>query len=255
MPVILEGGCRVSGLREGQPRRDGSLRIWHHAGREAGAQAISLRVLELDAGGGASLGNDDADEALYVLEGQAGIEIDGQSYDAGPDTAIYLRRGTLLELSASGGGAVTLVSSRCPEPEGQAARATSGSLRQPDQLGKIAPVIRLDDRPVQVTGDRWYRETINGDVGSDQMTQFVGSIPPGRAPDHFHLYEEVICILSGYGVMWAGSTSTGIEAGACIFLPRQQAHCLENTSTGELSLLGVFYPAGSPAVRYPAPAR
>ena len=27
-------------------------------------------------------------------------------------------------------------------------------------------------------------------------------------------------------------------------------HCVENTGTGELRLLGVFYPAGSPAVRY-----
>jgi hypothetical protein len=27
-------------------------------------------------------------------------------------------------------------------------------------------------------------------------------------------------------------------------------HCVENTSGGELRLLGVFHPAGSPAVRY-----
>jgi hypothetical protein len=27
-------------------------------------------------------------------------------------------------------------------------------------------------------------------------------------------------------------------------------HCVENRSAGEMRLLGVFYPAGSPAVRY-----
>jgi oxalate decarboxylase/phosphoglucose isomerase-like protein (cupin superfamily) len=27
-------------------------------------------------------------------------------------------------------------------------------------------------------------------------------------------------------------------------------HCVENTADAELRLLGVFYPAGSPAVRY-----
>jgi mannose-6-phosphate isomerase-like protein (cupin superfamily) len=85
-----------------------------------------------------------------------------------------------------------------------------------------------------------------------QTTQFVGSIPPGRAPDHFHLYEEVICILDGAGVMWTGSKSAPVERGSCIFLPRRQPHCFENTGRGELRLLGVFYPAGSPAVRYPA---
>ena len=72
------------------------------------------------------------------------------------------------------------------------------------------------------------------------------------SPDHFHLYEEVICILDGTGIMHAGESSTPISTGSCIFLPRKQRHCVENTGPGELRLLGVFYPAGSPAVRYPA---
>ena len=50
--------------------------------------------------------------------------------------------------------------------------------------------------------------------------------------------------------MWAGSTRTLIEPGSCIYLPRGQVHCVENTGDAELRLLGVFYPAGSPAVRY-----
>jgi len=29
-------------------------------------------------------------------------------------------------------------------------------------------------------------------------------------------------------------------------------HCVENRGDGEMRLLGVFYPAGSPAVRYSA---
>ena len=108
----------------------------------------------------------------------------------------------------------------------------------------------MRDRPVQRTGDRWYREVINADDGSTQVTQFVGGIPPGRAPDHYHLYEEVIVILDGTGAMWAGSSNTPIETGSCIFLPHGQVHCVENRGDGEMRLLGVFYPAGSPAVRY-----
>jgi mannose-6-phosphate isomerase-like protein (cupin superfamily) len=95
------------------------------------------------------------------------------------------------------------------------------------------------------TADRWYRVLIDSEV-----TQFVGSIPPGRAPDHFHEYEEVLFILLGEGRLWAGEESTPISYGSCIYLPRKQVHCVENTGTGELRLLGVFYPAGSPAVRY-----
>ncbi|PYQ62782.1 MAG: hypothetical protein DMF58_00680 [Acidobacteria bacterium] len=82
------------------------------------------------------------------------------------------------------------------------------------------------------------------------MTQFVGSIPPGRAPDHFHLYEEMLCILQGSGVLWAGEAKTPIGPGTCVYLPKREVHCVENSGSGELRLLGVFYPAGSPAVRY-----
>jgi mannose-6-phosphate isomerase-like protein (cupin superfamily) len=114
-----------------------------------------------------------------------------------------------------------------------------------ESSSRFVSIVRLEDQPLRKTGDRWYRELIQG-----QTTQFVGSISPGRAPDHFHEYEEAICILRGSGVMWANTLATPIAPGSCIFLPRRQVHCLENTGDGELRLLGVFYPAGSPAVRY-----
>jgi mannose-6-phosphate isomerase-like protein (cupin superfamily) len=105
---------------------------------------------------------------------------------------------------------------------------------------------------LKTTADRWYRVLLDEAVGSAQVTQFVGGVPPGRAPDHYHEYEEVLCILKGQGRLWAGASNTPIEAGSCVFLPRRQVHCVENMGSGELRLLGVFYPAGSPAVRYPA---
>ena len=116
----------------------------------------------------------------------------------------------------------------------------------PDRL----QLVRLADRQPQSTADRWYRVLVDDEIGSTQVTQFVGSIPPGRAPDHFHNYEEVLFILKGEGRMWAGQTNTPIAPGSCIFLPKGQVHCVENTGEGELRLLGVFYPAGSPSVRY-----
>lgn len=212
MLVELEGGCLVTGLKEGTPQRDGDLLIWNHF-----SSLLSLRVLELH--GRATLRNEGHDEVLYVLE---------------EDVAIDLPAGVSLELS----GDKTIV----------AGGAAGFSRPYAGGLKPAAPLeIRLADQNVQRTGDRWYVELIQSEV-----TQFVGGIPPGRAPDHFHLYEEVICILDGQGVMHAGQSSTPIATGSCIFLPRKQRHCVENTGSGELRLLGVFYPAGSPAVRYPA---
>ena len=203
--MILDGGVRVTGLREGEPVRDGALRIWNHFRGES----VSLRVLELD--GHASLRNESAEEVLY---------------DLASNTGIYIPPRTTFELD----GEKTFVSVQC----------FGGG-----QAGLPVLHVSLDEKPMQRTGDRWYRELI-----SSQVTQFVGSIPPGRAPDHFHLYEEVLCILDGEGVMWAGTSSTPIAAGSCVYLPRGRRHCVENTGSGELRLLGVFYPAGSPAVRY-----
>ncbi len=59
----------------------------------------------------------------------------------------------------------------------------------------------------------------------------------------------MLCILEGHGRMWAGETRTDIGVGSCVYLPRRQVHCVENRGDGALRLLGVFYPAGSPAGR------
>jgi quercetin dioxygenase-like cupin family protein len=234
MLAILDGGCRVVGLKEGEPARDGALRIWKHFGTNTGARAISLRVLELPAGSRATLRNEAADEVLYVLSGSG----PGLS----PDTGIYLPPATSIEIAAD--ETLTIISSQCPD---------EGATLEGYEPGHGSLFITsMHDHPVQRTGDRWYREIINADSGSTQVTQFVGGIPPGRAPDHYHLYEEVIVILEGEGRMWAGTSHAPIAAGSCIFLPKGQVHCVENLSNGEMRLLGVFYPAGSPAVRYGA---
>jgi mannose-6-phosphate isomerase-like protein (cupin superfamily) len=245
MAVVLEGGCRVSTMYEGVPRVDGALKIWNQIGKASGAQAISLRVLEFGPGTSPPLRNDASDEVFYVLEGNCTFVIDGSEYDLGPETGVYLRPGQTLSVQNAGPDVIRVVSSQCPE-EGSEAVA---SPEQPVKSG-LPPIVKLSDRRALPTADRWYRVLVDDEIGSEQVTQFVGSIPPGRAPDHFHEYEEVLFILRGEGRMWAGETNTPIGPGSCIYLPRRQVHCVENTGAGELRLLGVFYPAGSPAVRY-----
>ena len=167
--------------------------------------------------------DESVEQLLYVFDGSGSAN----GTPVGRDTAIHVPPGATLTLL----GAMTVVLSTCPS----------------SARGAVS-IARLDDQPVQRTGDRWYRELIQG-----QTTMFVGSIPPGRAPDHFHLYEEVLCILDGVGVMHkAGEPDAPLTRGSCAFLPRTVRHCVENSGSGELRLLGVFYPAGSPAVRYPA---
>ena len=247
MAVVLEGGCRVSTMHEGAPHVLGSLKIWNRIGKANGAEAISLRILEFGPGISPGLQNRECDEVLYVLEGSCTVSIDGNAYQVGPETGVYLKPRHTLFVENSGSDAVRFVSSQCPE---EVFAGTVDSSLDHTTSPRTAPIVRLSDRRALPTADRWYRVLVDDEIGSEQVTQFVGSIPPGRAPDHFHEYEEVLFILRGEGRMWAGETSTPIAPGSCIYLPKRQLHCVENTGDGELRLLGVFYPAGSPAVRY-----
>ncbi|HEX6730907.1 MAG TPA: cupin domain-containing protein [Pyrinomonadaceae bacterium] len=249
MAVVLEGGCRVSTMHEGTPHVSGSLKIWNQVGKASGAEAISLRILEFGPGMSPGLRNRECDEVLYVLNGMCTLFIDGNAYEVGPESGVYVRPGQTMSVQNPGPDAVYFVSSQCPE------EVFKGTVDAPLDHGVtsgVCPIVPLSDRRALPTADRWYRVLVDDEIGSEQVTQFVGSIPPGRAPDHFHEYEEVLFILRGEGRMWAGETNTPIAPGSCIYLPKRQPHCVENTGAGELRLLGVFYPAGSPAVRYEA---
>jgi mannose-6-phosphate isomerase-like protein (cupin superfamily) len=216
MAVLLDGGCRVSTISEGLPRAEGSL--------------ISLRVLEFGPGVSSTFKNEDHDEVLFSLN-NCTVVIDEHIHEVEPQSGILIPARQSFRIENSGTEPVRLVSSQAPRQEG----------------GITTRIVRLSDQRAMPTGDRWYRVLIDSEV-----TQFVGSIPPGRAPDHFHEYEEVLFILRGEGRMWTEARSTPISYGSCIYLPRKQVHCVENTGTDELRLLGLFYPAGSPAVRYDA---
>jgi hypothetical protein len=45
---------------------------------------------------------------------------------------------------------------------------------------------------------------VTDEVGCKDATQFFGVIAPGRAPDHSHVYDEVIYVLEGEGVFHGG---------------------------------------------------
>jgi mannose-6-phosphate isomerase-like protein (cupin superfamily) len=283
MAITLEGGCRVAEMRKGEPLVEGTLRIWNRIGRATGARAISLRVMEFAPGLSPGIRNDDCDEILYVLDcefrspvqdevsttrnrgprrgSRAGVVdsgwvnafVDGHHYNLDPNTGIYLRPRETFAIDNPDPHSVVLISSQCPDPDRSPQFVLPLTVPSSDStLPERSPLARLADRPAQPTADRWYRVLADDEIGSTKVTQFVGSIPRGRAPDHFHNYEEVLFILKGEGRMWAGATNTPIAAGSCIYLPRGQVHCVENTGSDELRLLGVFYPAGSPSVRYEA---
>jgi quercetin dioxygenase-like cupin family protein len=154
----------------------------------------------------------DSDEVLYVLAGAGRARIDGAGHELSPGAALFVARGTPWATHA----VVSLAAA-------QKGAATSG--RQ-FMLG-AAP-----------------------HVGCESVTQFIGLVPPGRAPDHFHTYDEVIYVLEGKGTLFVDGEQAQLRAGTSVHLPARLVHCVANTGDSDLRLLGVFRPAGSPAEAY-----
>ena len=123
-------------------------------------------------------------------------------------------------------------------------------------LPSEARISHLRDCEVEVTGDRAFRVLLGPGRGCDAATQFRGEIPPGKAPEHSHPYDEVVRILEGEGVAHVRGGDLPLAPGICIHLPRGLPHCLENTGDSTLVVLGVFHPGGSPAAKVtPGPGR
>jgi len=197
-----------------------------------------LRQRRLRFGGGAALAGaaGGLGEAWYVIAGSGSLRAEGREpVPLEPGTAVWLRRSLRYACQAAPPGlevAVTTVRAGSP-------RDDSGPALRVARLGECAP---------ERTGDREFRVLLSAGLA---ITQFVGVIPPGRAPAHRHPYDEVVHVLAGRGVAHLAGARAEIAEGTSIYLPPGQPHCLENAGREPLRVLGVFHPSGSPASKQP----
>jgi mannose-6-phosphate isomerase-like protein (cupin superfamily) len=170
-------------------------------------------------------------EAWYVISGSGELDADaGGTAELRPGTAVWLPSSVGFRLRCQGDLEVLAITVQAGEAE-------------PEPTMRVTT---LDTRPVERTGDREFRVLLSEGLS---ITQFVGLIPPGRAPEHHHTYDEVVHVLAGRGVVHLGDGEAEIGPGTSIYLPPYQQHCLENTGSEPLQVLGVFHPAGSPAAK------
>ena len=164
-----------------------------------------------------------------------------------PGTGVWLPPGTSYSLAAAGPGPLRLDSVLLPA----SAPGTGQDRVAPD--GAAGPLLAdLAEQPAEITGDRQFRVLFAPGQGCAAATQFVGEIPPGRAPFHSHTYDEVVLVLAGEGVLHVGDEDRPLAPGSCLHLAPGTPHCLENTGQTTLRVLGVFHPGGSPAAKKPA---
>lgn len=199
-------------------------------GDAEGCRGLHQRRLWFSGGAGITGTGAGLGEAWYVITGTGSLDTERTGLTAlDPGTAVWLdadlgyacRADTGLEILA-----VTVC----------AGEAAAGPRR----------VVRLGECVPEQTGDREFRVLLSEGL---TITQFAGLIPPGRAPAHHHTYDEVVHVLAGQGVVHLEGVEAPIGPGTSVYLPPLVPHCLENTGPEPLRVLGVFYPAGSPAAK------
>lgn len=207
-----------------------------------GCSALCQRELQLADGAVLTGRAGGMGEAWYVISGSGTLAraVARERVALQPGTAVWLKRGEQYQGRAEAAGLKVL-----------ATEIRAGS--PADDTGPPVRVARLADCVPERTGDREFRVLLSaGPAGNLAITHFVGVIPPGRAPSHHHTYDEAVYVLDGEGVAHVAGDDLPIGPGASIYLPPYTPHCLENTGSAALRVLGLFYPAGSPAAKTPA---
>lgn len=157
-----------------------------------------------------------AGELWFVIDGTGHLDVDGHPVlPLTRDRAVWLPPGATYRLSADGRADLHLDAVALPgaarEPGGPERRAApdaappgAGAPESPGR-GSAGPesaepvTADLGECEAEMTGDRRFRVLFGPGRGCAVATQFVGEIPPGRAPDHGHPYDELVLILEGGG--------------------------------------------------------
>ena len=190
----------------------------------------------------AAIGDLDHDSLVYVGRGAGLVSIGDDSARVGARSATFVPAGSMAQLSATA------------ELEAIVATVGAGAdLHAP--MGPAELVTSLDDADAEsATSARSFQILFGPHNGSTRATLFAGFIPPGKAPWHYHLYDEIVWVLRGEGRLHIGDTVEPLDPGAAFRLRPREVHIVENSDpVAELTVLGIFTPAGSPSAAYLMP--
>ena len=202
-----------------------------------GCERLEQRVIRFGPGRSADRTLAGQQEVLYIVDGGGRLHIDGCTHELEPNMGVYLAPGETYAVENRGPEDLHVLSVLAPKDREAAA-------------GERKVTVRFDDQPeLEASIERSFRYLINEDAGCFDVTQFLGIVQPSKAPFHSHTYDEVGYIVAGEGIAHVGGRSLPLRAGSCFHLPPDEVHCIENTGSAPLRILGVFHPSGSPANR------
>ena len=186
----------------------------------------------------------DHDSLLYVVAGAGSLALEGDVVGLRTGSAALALAGETVTIAPDSADLALLQATVGPEADRHA------------PLGARELVVDVDDASAsQATGARSFQVLFGPRNGSTRATLFAGYLPPGRAPWHYHLYDEIVWIPEGPGRVHRRDSDEALAAGAAFRLRPCEVHIVENSSADrEMTVIGIFTPAGSPAAAYLASA-
>jgi mannose-6-phosphate isomerase-like protein (cupin superfamily) len=217
-------------------------------GRDSAGESLVRRLADVPPGAHLYGVAGSSGELWFVISGDGTLEIGSQpGVRLCSDRAVWVPPDSEYRAQAAEAAALALDIVALPAATPDAGGAPS---QAPDRTLHTADLGECD---VETTGDRRFRVLFGPGRGCSAATQFVGDIPPGRAPAHMHPYDEMVLVLGGEGIAHIGGGNHALRAGTCIHLPPGLPHCLENAGSGRLRVLGVFHPPDTPAAKLDVP--
>jgi len=205
--------------------------------------ALALESVRLDEGAELEVHETDLDSLLFSTAGSGALSLAGETAAIEGGSAALVLAGEEATFVAGAGGLELI-------------RATVGS--DADRHAPMGPrevVVALDDAiSEQATGARSFQILFGPHNGSTRATLFAGYLPPGRAAWHYHLYDEIVWIPQGPGSLHLRGSENALGPGSAFRLRPREVHVVESSSPDrEMTVIGVFTPAGSPSAAYLAP--
>jgi quercetin dioxygenase-like cupin family protein len=204
--------------------------------------ALALELRRMTAGSSAPIGDPEADILVWVAAGSASISLDGRTGRLSLGVAALVTAGEQATIAADEALELVVVSVG-PDAERHA------------PMGRRELTASLDAAGAgQATGARSFQVLFDAANGSTRATLFAGFVPPGKAPWHYHLYDEIVWVPEGPGRLHRRESVEELGAGSAFRLRPREVHIVENTSPdGDLTVIGAFTPAGSPSAAYLTP--
>ncbi|MBL5972369.1 MAG: hypothetical protein D3X82_00960 [Candidatus Leucobacter sulfamidivorax] len=203
---------------------------------------LSLDAVFLDPGSVFETSGSAADEIIFVQSGSVDATVNGNTEALLRGGAMHLIEESSAQLVAGDKGA-------------QLFKFIIGrSADEHAPLGEYQAFNHTDFSDLDVaTSNRSFQILFGPQNGSYYATFFVGIVPPGAAPQHFHQYDEIVILSEGEITFHQPTLSVPAKIGTAFRILPRDLHINENTSKSEdLIELGIFTPAGSPSAAYMA---